>query len=66
MVYPGDVEVVVQVNGSTICSDVTDTNCTVDLPRDVYNISITQFNDIGSTVDSEIFNSELMFLCKVW
>ena len=59
MVYPGDVEVVVQVNGS-ICSDVTDTSCTVDLPRDVYNISITQSNDIGSTVDSKVIDSELL------
>ena len=58
MVYPGDVEVVVQVNGSTICSDVIDNSCTVDLPRDVYNISITQSNDIGSTVDSGVFNSK--------
>ena len=58
MVYPGDVVVDVQVNGSTICSGVTDTSCTVDLPRDVYNISITQSNDIGSTVDSDIFDSE--------
>ena len=58
MVYPGDMEVVVQVNGSTICSDVTDTSCTVDLPRDVYNISITQSNDIDCTVDSDIFDSE--------
>ena len=57
MVYP-DVEVVVQVNGSTICSDVTDTSCTVDLPRDVYNISITQSNDIGSSADNGIFDSE--------
>ena len=60
VVYPGDVEVVVQVNGSTICSGVTaaDTSCTVDLPRDVYNISITQSNDIGSTVNSSIFDSK--------
>ena len=58
MVYPGDVEVVVQVNGSTICSDVTDTSCTVDLPRDVYTISITQSNDFGSSVVSGIFDSE--------
>ena len=59
MVYPGDVEVVVEANGYT-CSDVTatDTSCTVDLPRDVYNISITQSNDIGSTVVSGIFDSE--------
>ena len=59
MVYPGDVELVVQVNGSTICSNVNDTSCTVDLLRDVYNISITQSNDIGFTVDSKILNSEL-------
>ena len=58
MVYPGDKEAVVQVNGFTICSDVTDTSCTVDLPRDVYNISITQSNDFGSTVDSDICDSE--------
>ena len=60
MVYPGDVEVVVQVNGSTICSDVTaaDTSCTVDLPRDVYTISITQSNDIASTVNRGIFDSK--------
>ena len=47
--------------GDTICSSVTaaDTSCTVDLPRDVYNISITQSNDIGSTVDSGIFDSKL-------
>ena len=59
MVYP-DVVVVVQVNGSTICSDVTttDTSCTVDLPRDVYNISITQSNDIGSSADRGIFDSK--------
>ena len=57
MVYPGDVEVVVHVNGFA-CSDVTDTSCTVDLSRDVYNISITQSNDIDSTVDSGIFDSE--------
>ena len=60
VVYPGDVEVVVQVNGSTICSDVTftDTSCTVNRPRDVYNISITQSNNIGSTVNSRVFDSE--------
>ena len=47
------------VTGDTICSGVTDTSCTVDLPRDVYNISITQSNDIGSTVDSAVFDSKL-------
>ena len=61
VVYPGDVEVIVELNnGLIICSDVTvaDTSCTVTLPRDVYNISITQSNDIGSTVDSAGFDSE--------
>ena len=59
MVYP-DMEVVVQANGSTICSDVTaaDTSCTVGLPRDIYTISITQSNDIDSSVVSGIFDSE--------
>ena len=49
------------VAGDTICPGVTaaDTSCTVDLPRDVYNISITQSNDIGSTGDSAVFDSKL-------
>ena len=49
-----------KVAGHSICSHVTaaDTSCTVDLPRDVYNISITQSNDIGSTVDSGVFDSK--------
>ena len=61
MVYPGNMEVVVELNnGPIICSDLTDadTSCTVTLPRDIYNISITQSNDIGSTVDSAGFDSE--------
>ena len=62
MVYPGDVEVVVKVDEDTICFDVTDTSCTVDLLRDVYNISINQSNDIGSTVNRRIFNSKLIFM----
>ena len=49
------------VTGDTICSGVTDTSCTVDLPRDVYNISITQSNDIGSIVDSGIFDSKFAY-----
>ena len=60
VVYPGDIEVVTELtNGPTICSDVTatDTSCIVNLPRDVYNVTVIQTNDIGSTVDSNIFNS---------
>ena len=65
VVYLGDVEVIVELNnGPIICSDVTDadTSCTVTLPRDIYNISITQSNDIGSTVDSASFDSECFLL----
>ena len=61
MVYPGDAEVVVELaNGPVLCPDLTanDTSCTVTLPRDVYNITITQSNDIGSTVDSANFDSK--------
>ena len=41
------------------CSYVAsaDTKCTVDLPRGVYNITLTQTNNIGlSTVDSGLFD----------
>ena len=57
--YPGDMEVVVKAN-ETICPDVTaaDTSCTLTLPRGLYTISITQSNDIGSTADSEVFDSK--------
>ena len=61
VVYPGDVEVIMELNnGPIICYEVTaaDTSCTVTLSRDIYNISITQSNDIGSTVDSASFDSE--------
>ena len=67
--YPGDVEVAVELTDRpSICPDVTsaDTSCTVNLPRDIYNISITQSNDIGSTVDSARFDSELVcFNCCI-
>ena len=61
VVYPGDTKmVVVLTNEPTLRSHVTavDTSCNVTLPRDVYNISITQSNDIGSTVNSGLFDSE--------
>ena len=65
MVYPGDVEVVVELaNGPVLCPDLTatDTSCTVTLPRDVYNITITQSNDISSAVDSAGFDSKCLYL----
>ena len=54
-------------NEHTICPDVTvaDTSCAVTLPRDVYNISITQTNDIGSTVDSAEFESKCLLVVIV-
>ena len=67
VVYPGYVEVLVQANGSMICANATasDTSCTVNLPRDVYNISITQYNDIGSSTNSFVLESELNKCIKI-
>jgi hypothetical protein len=65
IVYPGDVEVVVELtNGSNICPDVTiaDNNCSVTLPRDVYNISISQSNGIGSTVYITMFDTRILIV----
>ena len=51
--YPGEVEVIVELNpGNIVCSDVTteDTSCTVSITRDdVYTVSLTLSNDVGST-----------------
>ena len=52
VVYPGDVEVSVELSpGPTICSDVSDNSCTVKVPRGVYNITLNQTNEVGSTLD---------------
>lgn len=47
-----------------VCSSVTatDTRCSVSLPRGVYNVTLTQSNEIGSTVNSSLFDSEC-YLC---
>ena len=47
-------------SGDYSCSDVTanGTKCTVDFPRDIYNITVTLVNDFGSTVDSQVVDSE--------
>ena len=61
VVYPGEVDMMVALaNGTIMCPDVTpsDMSCTVYFPRDVYNISITQSNDIGPTVNSGLFDSK--------
>ena len=65
VVYPGEVEVVVEVvNEKTVCSDLTaaDTSCNVTLPRGVYNISISQSNDIGSTAVRYTLDSKCVIL----
>jgi hypothetical protein len=52
--YPGETRVRLELSpGGTVCSDVTaaDTSCTVVIPRGVYDITLTQTNDIGSTVE---------------
>ena len=44
-------------NTSCFYATATVTNCTVDLPRGVYNITLTQTNTIGSsTADSGLFD----------
>ena len=53
--YPGETRVRLELSpGGTVCSDVTagDTSCTVLIPRGVYDITLTQTNDIGSTVEN--------------
>ena len=52
--YPGETDISLELSpGSSICSDVTvsDTNCTVAVPRGVYDITLTQSNEVGSTLD---------------
>ena len=65
MVYPGEVEVRVDLNpGDMACSGVTadDISCTVNITRDDnYTVSLTLSNDVGSTQHVERkFNCELL------
>ena len=51
VVYPGDVEVTVELNSSIICPNISLSgvfSC-MDIARGVYNVTINQTNDIGST-----------------
>ena len=51
MVYPGDVVVTVELNNSIICRNISPSgvfSC-MNIARDVYNVTINQTNDIGST-----------------
>ena len=52
VVYPGDVEVTVKLNSSINCSTISSSGARcMDIARDVYNITINQTNDIGSTLN---------------
>ena len=50
-------------SGDSACSDTTtgSTNCslTVQFPKDIYNVSVSLTNDIGSVMNSSVFDSEL-------
>ena len=48
-------------SGDPACSDATSnsTYCTVNVSRDVYIISVNLTNDLGSTINSSTFDSEL-------
>ena len=50
-------------SGDPACSDATfdGTYCTVNVRRDVYIISVNLTNDLGSTINSYIFDSELCY-----
>ena len=68
--YPGETEISLELSpGSSICSDVTvsDTNCTVAVPRGVYDITLTQSNEVGSTVDHlhMIDSKQFGFVCSI-
>ena len=49
--------------GDSACSDATSrsTYCTLNVPRDVYIISVNLTNDLGSAINSSTFDSELCF-----
>ena len=50
-------------SGDPACSDATSrsTYCTVNIPRDVYIISVNLTNDLGSTINSYQSDSELYY-----
>ena len=55
VVYPGDVEVPVVLNSSIICSTISSSGARcMDIARDVYNVTINQTNDIGSTTSHSL------------
>ena len=49
-------------SGDPTCSDITlgSTSCNVAVPRDVYNVSVTLNNDIGSAMNNIIIDSEFI------
>ena len=64
VVYPGEVVVSIELDpGNIVCSDVAteDTSCTVSITSDdVYTVSLTLRNDVGSTQAMvDMFDCEL-------
>ena len=49
-------------SGDPTCSDITrgSTSCNVAVPRDVYDVSVTLNNDIGSAMNNIIIDSEFI------
>ena len=49
-------------SGDPACSDITSesTSCNVTVPRDVYNVSVTLNNDIGSAMNNIMIDSEFI------
>ena len=64
VVYPGPVNVSVVLNpGDIACSGVTaeDTSCVINITEDdVYSVTVTLTNDVGSTQAMVVFNCELI------
>ena len=48
-------------SGDPACSGTTpgSTNCSLTVLKDIYNVSVSLTNDIGSVMNSSVFDSEL-------
>jgi hypothetical protein len=59
VLYPGGMEVHVRLSPGDLTFCVTsDTSCTGNLARNSFNITYTQINDIGLTVDHHTIDSK--------
>ena len=48
-------------SGDPACSGTTpgSTNCSLTVPKDIYNVSVSLTNTFGSAMNSSVFDSEL-------